>query len=180
MSKAIMPKYIGPGDLAEILGVSPRRVTQLVAEGHIHKDGVGKYDIRQCVQDYIRFSSGTKEDEDIAEARRRKAVADAGLAEIELKETAGELVSAEEMQAAVEADYGRLRSHLLALPSKLAPLVVGKKSNAVIVEIAGSLINEALADLSGETNKSSKKSAGNSAATTKTDGEPVGGPEAAS
>jgi len=165
-----MPKYIGPNDLAEILGVSPRRITQLVAESKIQKADRGLYDVRQCVQDYFRSVVVGAEDEDISEAKRRKAVADASLAEIELKHKAGELVLEEEMRAAISADYGRLRSHLIAMPSKMAPLVVGQKDNAVIQQIASDFIDAALADLSGETKKDDSAGAEDAAATAKADG----------
>ncbi len=54
-----MPAKRQPGyaasTIAKLLGVSPRRLTQLVAEGIAIRVGRGRYDLTKTVQNYIAY-----------------------------------------------------------------------------------------------------------------------------
>lgn len=80
--------------IANILMITPRRVGQLVKEGVFEREGT-EFDLIKTVQAYIRFIKGGAGAEDINEAKRRRAVADADMIEIALAKERGNLVDAE-------------------------------------------------------------------------------------
>lgn len=88
----------------------------------------------------------------LAEARRRKALADAELAEYELAEKKREVVPIEEAVEMLTREFSRVRQKLLALPSKLAPIVVAIKDQASAKEAIEAEITEVLNELSGAPN----------------------------
>lgn len=118
--------------IAEIFGVSTRRVEQLKTEGVITGQGrPAKYDLLPTVQAYIRYLSDKangreKKQTDAqletekleAESRFKKAKAE--MAELELKELKGELHRASDVEAITTDHVLLARSMLMALPGKLA------------------------------------------------------------
>lgn len=81
------------------------------------------------------------------EARRRRAVAEAVLAEMEVERAAGRLLKREDVDAAVIGAFARVRARLLAVPGKAAPLVAGNDA-AAASEIIRRAIHDALRELS--------------------------------
>ncbi len=84
---------------------------------------------------------------DMDEAKRRKAVAEARLAEMAADREAGRLLVREDVDAAVIGSFARVRSRLLAVPHKVAPLVQGQDIAEAAETVRGSIWG-ALAELS--------------------------------
>jgi len=82
-------------------------------------------------------------------ARARKMEADAQLAELELLKAKRELVQSADVLKAWTDVLGAMRSKLLALPTKCAPLIATETDIAAIQDIVEKQIHEALEELSG-------------------------------
>lgn len=81
---------------------------------------------RDAERDRQAREEATPADEE--EAKRRKLVAEARLAEIELELAEGKLVSKDAVLAEADAQLGPIRSAMLAIPAKWAPKVVGLRN----------------------------------------------------
>jgi phage terminase Nu1 subunit (DNA packaging protein) len=79
-----------------------------------------------------------------AEAQRRWRLATAMLRELELKQKSGGLVYAEDMQREIERVFGNVRSRLLNIPVKMAPVLVGIHSPGEVEKLLRSEIYSAL------------------------------------
>lgn len=84
---------------------------------------------------------------DMDEAKRRKAVAEAKIAEMAADREAGKLLAREDVDAAVVGAFARVRARLLAVPHKVAP-IVGGQNTAEAAETVRSAIWGALQELS--------------------------------
>ena len=107
-------------ELAGILGITDRRVQQLVPEVFT-REGRGAYDLAKCVQAYItyqvglvRSKTGTKEEE---ETRWTKLRADK--VDLEIRVMNKELIPAEAVGAMLGQVVAAARSKFLALPSSI-------------------------------------------------------------
>jgi phage terminase Nu1 subunit (DNA packaging protein) len=106
--------------IAAIIGVTERRIQQLAEEG-MPKAGREGYPMVACVQWVIAYWQKRATTSPLGEARRRKIEADAGNAELDLKIKQGSLAEIGAIGAAHGQACSRLRTRLLAIPSKVAP-----------------------------------------------------------
>lgn len=136
--------------LAEILGLTPRRIQQLVEDEVIPKpEKPGAYDIPACVQNYFYKLYAADEDESLDGKfeRARKAKAEADRIEFELEIKKNKYVQADLVEYELEKIIMNCRAKLLALPRKLAPLLATAQTpNEVEDNLTGG-INEALNEL---------------------------------
>ena len=93
-------------------------------------------------------TGGVKLGSSYDEARTRKVNAEAQIAEIELQKVRGELVPAEDVVNAWNDVLGALKSKLLSIPTKGAPILSTETKAGVCQKILEDLINEALEELS--------------------------------
>ncbi|MCC7132489.1 MAG: terminase small subunit [Gemmatimonadales bacterium] len=115
-------------------GLTSRRVQQWIAEGMPYRDeGGNRRIVRAEANRWIRekerdeaTKAATPDSTDDAE--RRKATADAQLAELRLARETGQVVPIDEATKAVEDMLGQLRAQLLTLPARWAPRMVGLKT----------------------------------------------------
>lgn len=136
--------------LAEILGVTPRRIQQLVEDEIIPKPNKpGQYDIPACVQAYYyREFCGDEDDElDGKHERARKAKAEADRIEFDLNIKKGLYVSAELVTHELEKIIMNCRSKLLALPRKYAPILATAENPNEAEKILTGGVEEALNEL---------------------------------
>ena len=136
--------------LAEILGVTPRRIQQLVDEEVIPKpEKPGQYDIPACVQAYYyKEFCGDEDDElDGRHERARKAKVEADRIEFDLNIKKGLYVSAELVTHELEKIIMNCRSKLLALPRKLAPILATADNPNEAENILTGGVEEALNEL---------------------------------
>ncbi|WP_018264039.1 hypothetical protein [Methylobacterium sp. WSM2598] len=140
--------------IAKLLDLSPRRIQQLSADGIIPKPTHGQYDLVGAVKGYVRFLAARASPEDpstddyIAQrARLTKARAD--LAGLELAQLRGELVPADDIEAAWGAAVGAMRSRLLGLPAKTAPRAITLRSAAEVTALIRREMIDILAELDG-------------------------------
>lgn len=157
--------------LSEATGIDRRVLTrQLENFEPVAVEGKSKlYTLRQVIES-IRGPSATAE-----KARLDKVRAD--IAEIDLAEKRQELIPIETVMDLIAPLFSNVRTKLVAIPSKAAPLLAAGASKLEIQEILKTAIYDALEDLS---NTDALAILGDNAAkivsaAAVADGEPVGG-----
>lgn len=138
--------------IAQIFGVSTRRVEQLKAEGIIKGEGKPtKYDLLPTIMAYIKYLSdkayGREKKEKDASLETQRLEGDARIKqakaereELRLKELRGELHKAEDVEAIVTDSALYLRSMLMALPGQLAVNVHNAGSAAECADLIKSAV----------------------------------------
>ncbi|MEB3103072.1 hypothetical protein [Ferviditalea candida] len=139
--------------LAELLGLSPRRIQQLAEEGVIVKVARGQYKAADSIQNYIRYlqekERATSDDEiDYFKERALHEKVKREKAELELAVMKGELHRSEDVKFVMNDMIAAFRSKVLALPSKLSPQLAGKTEIPVIQDLLNREVQEALTELS--------------------------------
>ena len=138
--------------ISKLLDLSPRRIRQLVDEGVIPREERGRYALVPAVRGYITFLRERAVNADVGSDelgrhRARKLKAEAEQAEMKSGEMRGDLLPKSEVHIAVTASFGRVRSKLLALPSKMAPLTTAAKNTAEAQAMLKDVVHEALSEL---------------------------------
>lgn len=143
---AITDGLIGAKELAELFGVSTRRIEQLKAEGIIEGEGrPTRYKLVPTLKRYIKYLSDkaagrekkqttAKQEEEKLRAEVRIKKAKAKTAELELDELEGKMHRAEDVEAIVTAHVYEVRSMLMAMPGKLAIDLAALKTPAEVSE----------------------------------------------
>ncbi len=185
-------------EVADWIGISAGRVTQLRAEGVL--PGRGSFDLKACVQAYcahVRPAAGR------AAAGGSESAGTLDQARIEVlneqrdrlrmlnEQMRGETVLAEDMETVVGAYADATRARILALPTRAAPLVLGLASLAEVRDKLTELAHEACGELAAQeivatVHDRARRRAGRGAgggadipadgAAAETDGQSVGGP----
>jgi len=143
------PTY-GVEIIAKLFDLTPRRVQQLSKEGVIPRAERGRYELVPAVRGYIGYLKARSLNPGVVsfeEVRARKIAAEAEMAEMELLEKKGQLISAHEVVASWGEIVGACRSKLLAVPAKIAPVVAVEDNPAVCKQIVEEQIGEALHEL---------------------------------
>lgn len=133
--------------LCSLLDLTPRRVQQLTNEGVLFKVERGRYDLIKSVRGYIsylrdRAEKNASNSEDAA--LNRKRMADAQIAELDLELRRGERLPADQVEEMMQRVATTVRTNLLSIPTKISPLVAGKKTTAQIEKIVRTAIDDAL------------------------------------
>lgn len=84
------------------------------------------------------------------EARAKREVHNAQIAEYEARKLAGELVEVAQVGVVWQKENANMRAKLLSVPVKTAPLLIGLTSIAEIEAVLTDAIHEALRELSGD------------------------------
>lgn len=128
------------GKVANILNLTPRRVQQLVKEG-MPREATGQYDPVKCMLFYVRYLQQALEQQTIPtlegyagerEARLRILRTAADLKEIALSKQRSQLVAVPDVEAALAKLRRVATGHIMAIPSRLAPELVGETSRMMI------------------------------------------------
>ena len=182
-----MPTSYPVNTIAKLFGLSERRVQQLAQEGIIPKPEKNQYELVGSVRSYIdylqqrAFGKGVApRDTHLERARLIKAQAD--MAEIELAERTGALVTVDRVEMDWITLVNACRSRLLSIPTKVAYQISSLKEPEEIEKFLKRTIHEALTELASyEYDDSENLSADDEYgdigvdAATGIDGEPVGG-----
>lgn len=138
-------------EIAEILGLSKRRIGQLAEENALVKIARGTYDLPKSIQMYVEYQvSKAKGDGELdkyqeealwTKVRRQKS-------EVELKIMTGHLHRAKDVEHVMNHMLAAFRSQLLTFPTKVAPAVTGKREVMVVKEILKNEIYDLMTELS--------------------------------
>jgi phage terminase Nu1 subunit (DNA packaging protein) len=136
--------------IASLFDITERRVQQLVAQGVIPKTERGRYELFPAVQGYIKFLRERKLSEAVVsldEARQRKLAAEAEMAEIELAKARADVVRIDDVARQWDAILSGVRTRLLALPTKVAPMVAVENDQSIVKEMIEDGVYSALGEL---------------------------------
>lgn len=143
-------------ELADILGLSDRRIRVLAKDGIIYKTKPARYDLKKSVKGYIDFIRDTKKEEKQGVEKIKLAREAEGLMHDKLKKRKTEL---QILQMEKELLYTKdvismwtdfatmVKSKLLNIPTKLAPQLVGLEDATVIKKTIGAEVTEALNEI---------------------------------
>jgi phage terminase Nu1 subunit (DNA packaging protein) len=136
-SESLCNMDVSTSDLAEILGLTDRRIRQLAKKEILLQPKRGKFNLSNAVQEYIKFlrtGEGTlrgnpevAKDASYNDERTKLTRIQREQAELKLAVARGELHKAKDVKQIVGGMIMVTRSRLLDLPNKVAPNIVGKK-----------------------------------------------------
>jgi phage terminase Nu1 subunit (DNA packaging protein) len=141
-------------EIAEHLGLSVKRVNELIDRNVIERQSRGDYDLDSCRLAYIKNLSATAAgrgaggdgDATLAANRSRLVAAKAQAAELELQKSRGDWVPLAMVMGKVEARNMMTRERLLSIPGGTAHLLEGQSLHD-IRETLTTVIYEALDEL---------------------------------
>jgi phage terminase Nu1 subunit (DNA packaging protein) len=143
--------------LANLFGITTRRIRQLEDDGVIEKASRGRYKLTENIQKYIIYIKASqelkKDNEDenkidydmehaLLERRRREKL------DIEIAQIRGTMHKSEDVEKVMNDMLANCRSKLLALPSKVAPRLIAREDIGELQDILQIEILEALSELS--------------------------------
>lgn len=150
----IEEKTVSSPELAEMFGVTDRYIRMLAQDGIVKKSGNrGKYLLVESVKGFIAFlRESSSVDVDLKEVKLKKETEkiakDIELKAIKISELKNELHSADTVRKVMTVMLTNLKGKLLAVPNKIAPLVVSCDNLGDIQDIVLSSIEDVLLELS--------------------------------
>lgn len=141
--------------LADLLGVSDRRVRQLASEGIFTRVSKGRYNLPDSIKTYLNMlkmekdimNSQTTGELDLEQERAIKVRVERHQAEIKLALMRGEIHKAIDVEQVMVDMLTSFRTRLLNIPPKLAPILADKNDKVIIQEIITNEIIEVLYEL---------------------------------
>src|SRR5262245_45034616 len=118
--------------MAEILGLSKGRVSQLKAEGVFETEGDGKYALGRNVRAYIAFLETGPRNEEVAKHRAKLLAQQTRRLALQNDREAGQLMSAEDVRQVVAAAIAVSLQHLNAIPGRCAGEFAAMTDRALI------------------------------------------------
>ena len=126
--------------LADILNLTPTRISQLTKDGTFTRHSSGGYDLEECVRVYCRLSKTGPTTAAMAAAKLRRAEADARMAESSAAAAEGKTIAVSEVVEIVgeigAAVAGAMKSMRQSLPERMAGLDAAKISAVLDAEIS--------------------------------------------
>lgn len=140
-------------ELGLALNLTDRRIRQLRSDGVIEAVGRNRYDLAQAIGGYIKFMTGgadTSKDvsNDYHAERAKLTKTKREITEIELAQLRGEVHAAKDIKTIVSGMLIAFRSQLLAMPTRIAPMLLAQTELTRIQEILRSEVYECLSELS--------------------------------
>lgn len=156
-------RYVSREEIAEELGVEERTITNWVKAPPANAPGPfpcrvrGRnrtFPRRKCLAWYIEFKvaeglarAAPAQPTDLVEAERRKAVADAELAELKVAQLRGDLVPVALFREEVSRPLQRVRARLMTVPGEFGPRFVGLSEVGQAVQRLRDLVDATLSEL---------------------------------
>jgi phage terminase Nu1 subunit (DNA packaging protein) len=150
MAKSIIDE-VTTAQLAKIIGKTTRWVNELTRNKVFVQSARGKYLLAESVQRYIQHLQERAERESEVDYHKEKAIherAKRQRAELDLALMRGEMHKSEDVELVLNDMIAAFRSKMLALPSKIAPQLVGRTEIPVILDMLTREVTEALSELS--------------------------------
>lgn len=134
-------------DLAELLRITSRRVNQLAGMHILTRDEENRYDLPSNIDAYFKYKYTSQEDVDYGREKAMHEAAKRRLAELELAKRNNEVHEAKDVEFVMTDMLTNLRSQLLGIPAKMAPVLAGQ-TEAYIMQSLTDEIQSRLTELS--------------------------------
>jgi phage terminase Nu1 subunit (DNA packaging protein) len=146
-----LPEEVSAADLAGLLGITKRSINSLSERGVLPRLANGQFNLAEGLQAYVLHREGVIEAEhgtgDFGRARAALYEERASMAKMTRERMEGGLVSVDEVYRTWTEIVVMVRARILALPSKLAPRLLGKTHASEVESILRVHCYEALEDL---------------------------------
>ena len=147
-----IPPVLSVETLSKLLGITPRRIQQLADLEIVERDDKGFYK-SSAIAAYISYvkSETRSKPKEIGEKDREQArlyAAQANEKELKVLQLKGELIPVEQFQFVLTSMIRGARTKLLALPTNIAPQLIGVQTMTDAVDILQTAMYAALTDLS--------------------------------
>lgn len=134
--------------LAELLGLSSRRIQQLVTAKILPVPGPKGHDLRIAVPAYLKFIQQPGKSANLADAKTKLTEVQTEIKRLELARLNGEVVATTDAAKIWETVATAIRSQFLALPTKLAPMVQAARTIPEVQQMLKKEITQVLSELS--------------------------------
>lgn len=143
-------KLITKSEFAREMNISPQRVHSLIKRGiiQVRKDGKINFDRAKKILEDNRATSPKMKNISYSDARARHEMLKIEMAQIELRQRKRDLIERGEVIKICSDIITISKTRLLAIPTKLAPQIVGVDSIRKIKSILEKEIRQALDELS--------------------------------
>jgi hypothetical protein len=152
--------HVGLKELATWMGVTTRRVIQMVEEGIIPKAGRGKYPLKQCMIGYVTHLQQMTEKRgstsELSEEKLLTARIERKRRELEYAAVEGSLITVEAHEQAIAEALDLVRSNLRNLPGSVGPRLVGLDDARDVVGILAPAVDDAMRSIVAEADRRSQ------------------------
>ncbi|RKJ18413.1 hypothetical protein D7X48_18210 [bacterium D16-50] len=147
---------VNSATLEKIIGVKDRRIRQLAEEGTVVRAAKGRYKLLDSVMNYILTlkvaaeASGAESQEGELDLEEEKALHERvkrHISELKLQTMMGDLHKSEDVERVMTDMLASVRTKLLAMPAKLAPLLVARSDVSYIRTAVNKEVLECLNEL---------------------------------
>lgn len=138
-------------ELSILTGIDRRRITRLLADlpSERGRKGARLYESTDALP-MLYLAPGENDTYDLTQERARLAHHQANKAALEEEVFRGEYVRSEEVTELVGSEYAKVRARLLAIPTRLAPQLLGLECNREAHALVMAAVEDALAELSAD------------------------------
>ncbi len=119
-SKPKIPDEVGTGEMASILGITTRRLGQLVMEGVLEKRGRGSFNVAESVQAFVDFKVRAEVSRLAPSAANRLQERKEQLLAMRISRDERTLIDLSEATDAVDAVVGTFLETLSILPARIS------------------------------------------------------------
>ncbi|RDY30302.1 hypothetical protein [Lachnotalea glycerini] len=142
--------------LGQIIGVSERRIRQLAEENVLVRAAKGRYKLNESLRNYILTLKVAIESKDadnpdgelnLDEERALHERIKRHISELKLQTMQGELHKSEDVERVMTDMLTSVKTKLLAMPTKLAPMLLSRSEIGYIKDLINKEILEALNEL---------------------------------
>ncbi len=167
------PNRVTKSEYAKLRGCAPSAVTRAIKEGRITTVAIDGRDLIEVAVADIQWQTNTRARADSTsaaaaplagvivanevgrtpsyeDARRRRELAEANIAEMKQAEMEGVLIRADAVRSAWAAKITGARDALLQIPSRLAPVLAAELDLVNVTGLLEDALRQALADMSTE------------------------------
>lgn len=145
ISMPIDEMTVSDRDLAQLAGVSDRRIRAMAEAGILERHGRGKYLLGPSIRALLNNAADNASE--LQRERTRKMAADADLAELEYARRKNLIAPVEQMQLALERIFALMRASMLNIPQRTVMQIVGDTDEARIKRVLNEEISAALAGM---------------------------------
>ncbi len=144
----MIDSFVTSAELAKLIGVSQRRIQQLESEGILIKNPDNKFELSKNIQLFYMWKLRPAENADYMKEHALLEKAKREKAEIELAKLQNRIHDADDIEEVLTGMLITFRTRILALPSKVAPLIIGQKNIGVITDVLRKELKTVLIELS--------------------------------
>ncbi len=147
---------VNSATLEKMIGVSDRRIRQLAEEGIVVRAAKGRYKLKDSIMNYILTlkvameAAGTDSPDGELDLEEEKAIHERvkrHISELKLQVMKGELHRSGDVERVMTDMLVSIRARLLAMPTKLAPLLVARNDAGYIRTVINREMLNALNEL---------------------------------